>query len=189
MILRIQDKLIDYPGFFYTARTIRSYPHASLANGLGYIGEISKKQLEAQKDPYYNQGDYVGVSGLESKYEELLRGRRGVRYVLENVKGVVKGSFKNGEFDTLSVPGEPLIASIDLELQKYAESLMQNKIGSIVAIEPQTGEILCMVSAPSYDPGLLTGRDMMKNFVPLQRPIYSVVQPAYSGCIPSGFHI
>jgi penicillin-binding protein 2 len=183
---RIQDRLIDYPGFSYTSRTIRSYPHQSLANSLGYIGEINKKQLDNQPEPYYQTGDYIGVSGLEKYYESILRGQRGVKYVLENVKGVTKGSFKNGEYDTLSVPGATLISSIDLELQQYAESLMKNKIGSIVAIDPSTGEILCMVSTPSYDPNKLTGRDIMKNFVPLQkdpliplynRPIQAVYRP------------
>jgi penicillin-binding protein 2 len=183
---RMQDHLIDYPGLEATARTIRSYPHGALANTLGYIGEVGKKQLEEQEEPYYRQGDYIGVSGLESKYEEYLRGRRGVKYVLENVKGIVKGSFKNGEYDTLALPGEPMVSTIDLDLQQYAESLMVNKIGSIVAIEPSTGEILAMVSSPSYDPNLLTGRDMMKNFVPLQknpyiplynRPIQAIYRP------------
>ncbi|CAA9256097.1 MAG: Peptidoglycan D,D-transpeptidase MrdA [uncultured Cytophagales bacterium] len=183
---RIQDRLIDYPGFSYTSRTIRSYPHQSFANALGYIGEIGKKQLETQEEPYYQQGDYIGVSGIEKYYEKELRGQRGVQFVLENVKGVVKGSFKNGEYDTLSVPGQTLVSSIDLELQKYAEWLMANKVGSIVAIDPNTGEILCMVSTPSYDPNRLTGRDLMKNFVPLSkdpliplynRPIQAVYRP------------
>lgn len=183
---RIQDKLIDYPGFYVMARTIRSYPRRVLANTLGYIGEISKKKLEAPGQTYYKQGDYVGISGIEAFYEEQLRGKRGVKYVMVNVKGVEKGSFKNGQFDTLSVAGENLISSIDIDLQQYAESLMINKIGSIVAIEPSSGEILTMVSTPSYDPNKLTGREFPVNFGPLQkdpliplynRPLQAVYRP------------
>lgn len=183
---RIQGGLIEYPGFYATARTIRSYPRKLLANTLGYIGEISKKRLEAPGQNYYKQGDYVGISGIESNYEEQLRGQRGVKYVLVNVRGVEKGSFKNGGMDTASVAGENLISSIDIDLQQYAESLMANKIGSIVAIEPSSGEILTMVSTPSYDPNKLTGREFPVNFGPLQkdpliplynRPIQAVYRP------------
>jgi len=181
---RIQDRLIDFPGFFYTARIVRKYPHPTLANALGYIGEISPKRLENQN--YYRQGDYIGINGLEAFYEEQLRGQKGVRYVMVNVNGVEKGSFKEGAFDTAAVAGENLISSIDLDLQLYADSLMNNKIGSIVAIEPSTGEILTMVSAPSYDPNLLVGRTFGKNFTTLQkdpylpmynRPIQAVYRP------------
>jgi penicillin-binding protein 2 len=183
---KIQGGLIDYPGFYATARTIRSYPRTVLANTLGYIGEISKKKLEAPGQTYYKQGDYVGISGIESFYEEQLRGKRGVKYVLVNVRGVEKGSFKNGAMDTVSVAGESLVSSIDIDLQQYAESLMENKIGSIVAIEPSSGEILTMVSTPSYDPNILTGREFPVNFGPLQkdpliplynRPIQAVYRP------------
>jgi penicillin-binding protein 2 len=181
---RIQDRLINYPGFFYTSRAVRKYPSPTMANALGYIGEISEKRLENQT--YYRQGDYIGISGIESYYEEQLRGQRGVRYVMVNVNGVEKGAFKEGAFDTAAVAGENLISSIDLNLQQYADSLMQNKIGSIVAIEPSTGEILTMVSAPSYDPNLLVGRMFGKNFTELQknpylpmynRPIQAVYRP------------
>ncbi|MDJ1491494.1 penicillin-binding protein 2 [Cytophagaceae bacterium DM2B3-1] len=180
----IQDRLINYPGFFYTSRAVRKYPQPTLANALGYIGEISEKRLENQN--YYRQGDYIGISGVESYYEEQLRGQRGVRYVMVNVNGVEKGAFKEGTFDTSAVAGENLISSIDLDLQRYADSLMTNKIGSIVAIEPSTGEILTMVSAPSYDPNLLVGRLFGKNFSELQknpylpmynRPIQAVYRP------------
>ncbi|HEY8401956.1 MAG TPA: penicillin-binding protein 2 [Cytophagaceae bacterium] len=165
---KIQDHLIDYKGFYPQARTIRSYPHTSLANALGYIGEISKRQLENQKENYYLQGDYIGISGLEASYEKELRGKRGARYLMVNVKGVEKGSYKNGQYDTLSIPGENLISTIDLELQQYGEKLMQNKVGSIVAIEPATGEILAFISAPSYDPNLLTGRKFSENYRKLE---------------------
>jgi len=162
-IAKIQDQLVDYPGFFIAPRTVRGYPHQSMANALGYIGEISKTKLE-KLGTYYRQGDYIGLSGLESEYEEQLRGKKGVKYVMVDVHGIQKGSWQNGAFDTSSVKGKNLYTSIDLELQKYGELLMTNKAGSIVAIEPKTGEILAFVSAPSYDPNLLVGREYSRNF-------------------------
>jgi penicillin-binding protein 2 len=167
---RIQDRLIDFPGFFYTARTVRKYPHKTLANALGYIAEISPAKLKDQN--YYRQGDYVGINGLEAFYEEQLRGQRGVRYVMVNKNGVEKGPFKGGAFDTAAVAGENLVSTIDIDLQQYADSLMNNKIGSVVALEPSTGEILTMVSAPSYDPNVLVGRLFAKNYTELQRSKY-----------------
>ncbi len=166
---RIQDYLVDYKGFYPQARTIRSYPQPSMANALGYIGEISKRQMEKQDDKYYQQGDYIGISGLESSYEKELRGNRGARYVMVNVRGVEKGAFKEGLYDTLSTPGLNLVSTIDLKLQQYGEKLMANKKGSVVAIEPSTGEILSIISVPTYDPNLLTGRRFSKNFLALQK--------------------
>jgi penicillin-binding protein 2 len=163
------DVLADCNGFYRQERTIRSYPHQSAANALGYIGEISKTQLEKSAEGYYEQGDLVGISGLEASYEEYLRGTKGVRYIMKDVHGVEKGSYRDGEQDVISMPGENLHCTIDLELQKYGESMMQNKIGSVVAIEPSTGEILAFISAPSYDPNALTGRYFSKNYDSLQR--------------------
>ncbi len=177
MFARVQDQLINYPGFFVRTRTVRKYPHQSLANSLGYIGEISKRMLQRDSSNYYHQGDYIGISGVESEYEEVLRGKRGVRVKMRNVRGVVKGDFRDGEYDTLSIPGQNLILTIDLPLQQYAEKLMEGKVGSLVAIEPSTGEILALVSAPSYDPNLLTGREFGRNFSRLQqdslKPIFN----------------
>ena len=175
---KIQDGLIDYPGFYVTARTIRHYPYASMANTLGYVGEISQKKLEQQENGYYSQGDYVGLSVLEASYEEQLRGKKGVKYVMVNVHHVEKGAFKNGVLDTTAVAGESLTATVDIELQQYAEQLMQNKVGSLVAIEPKTGEVLAMVSSPSYDPNVLAGtRAYSRNYNKLVRdpllPLYS----------------
>ncbi len=161
---KVEDRLDEFPGFYIQARTTRAYTTSSLANALGYVSEISKDQLEKDPSKIYRQGDYIGQSGIEAYYEELLRGKRGVRFKLRNVKGVEKGSFKNGEYDTLSTPGENLIASIDLDLQQYGEKLLAGKAGSIVAIEPATGEILAFVSGPTYDPNLLTGRNYSSNF-------------------------
>ncbi len=163
------DVLADCQGFYRQERTIRSYPHLSGANALGYIGEISKTQLKKSTDGYYEQGDLVGISGLEAAYEPYLRGTKGVHYIMKDVRGVVKGPYRNGEHDISSTPGENLYCTIDLELQKYGELMMQNKIGSIVAIEPKTGEILAFISAPSYDPNSLTGRYFSKIYDSLQK--------------------
>jgi penicillin-binding protein 2 len=161
---KIQENLDEFQGFYIQPRTSRAYESEVLANALGYVSEISKNQLDRDTSKLYRQGDYIGQSGLEGYYETVLRGQRGVRYKLRNVKGIEKGSFKNGEFDTLSIPGQNLITSIDLELQEYGELLMQGKVGSIVAIEPGSGEILSIISGPSYNPSLLTGRKFSSNF-------------------------
>lgn len=168
-IARIQELLLEYKGFYTQARTIRSYPYPIMANALGYIGEINKKQLANQKNTYYSKGDYIGISGLESNYENVLRGEKGVRHVMVDVKGAEKGSFKNGAYDTIPVPGENLYTTIDLKLQMYAEQLLANKKGGIVAIEPSTGEILAIVSSPAYDPNMLTGRKFSTNAALLQK--------------------
>lgn len=162
---QVQDQLDEFSGFYVQARTTRAYTVPSLANALGYVSEISKTQLEKDESKIYKQGDYVGQSGIEAFYEEQLRGKRGKRFKLRNVKGIEKGNFGGGKYDTLSVPGQDLITGIDLELQRYGEMLLNGKAGSIVAIEPSTGEILSFVSGPSYDPTLLTGRNYSDNFV------------------------
>lgn len=163
----IQDKLVAYEGIYPKARTVRGYEYSGLANVFGYIGEISKGQLDRDTTNYYKSGDYLGITGLESSYENYLRGKRGVKYKMVNVRRVEKGAFKDGELDTLSVPGENLTLSIDIDLQNYAEQLMAGKIGSVVAIEPATGEVLTFVSAPSYEPSRLAGRDFSRNFAEL----------------------
>jgi len=161
---QMQDLLVEFPGFHIRPRTVRKYPFSGLANALGYIGEISSRDLQNDTTGIYRQGDFVGISGLESAYEEELRGQRGVSYKMVNVRGIEQGSFKNGEFDTLAVSGRDLVLSIDADLQSYAEKLIKGKVGSVVAIEPSTGEILAFVSAPSYDPNILTGKNFSKNF-------------------------
>jgi penicillin-binding protein 2 len=177
LFAKVQDQLINFPGFFARSRTVRKYPHTSLANSLGYVGEINRRLLNKDTTNYYRQGDYIGISGVESEYEEQLRGTRGVRVKMRNNKGVVKGAFRDGAYDTLSVPGLDLKLTIDLDIQQYAEKLMEGKVGSLVAIEPSTGEILALVSAPSYDPNLLSGRDFGTNFQALQqdslKPIFN----------------
>ncbi|AHM61754.1 penicillin-binding protein 2 [Flammeovirgaceae bacterium 311] len=165
----IQDHLVDYPGFSISPRTVRSYPYSVMSNALGYIAEIDKGKLERDTSGYYKRGDQIGISGVESKYEPYLRGKRGVRLKTVNVRGVVKGDYKDGELDILSVAGKNLVSTIDLDLQQYAEKLMEGKVGSVVAIEPATGEVLAIVSAPTYDPNLLTGGEFSKNFSMLQK--------------------
>ena len=165
---RIQDNLIDFPGFYINARTARGYPHSSLAHALGYIAEISPKQLEDTTYKGYRPGDYIGKSGIELQYEKHLMGKRGVKYKMVNVRGVEKGSFKDGAYDTLSIAGKNLISTIDLDLQAYGEFLMNGAKGSVVAIEPATGEVLAYISSPFYDPNLFTGKDYGKNYMMLQ---------------------
>ena len=169
---RIQGALIDYPGFFVSPRTMRIYPHQSLANTLGYIAEISPEQLKKDTTNYYTQGDYIGQSGVEASYEAYLRGNKGERNVVRDRFNRIVGAYREGSMDKASASGEDLVSSIDLELQALAEKLMENKVGAIVAIEPATGEILAVVSAPSYNPNLLTGPGLSKNFVSLSRDDY-----------------
>lgn len=159
---KIQEKLYKYPGFYAQRRTLRYYPQNTAAHLLGYVGEASQKTVES--NPYYKSGDYIGISGIEKFYEEKLRGKKGVRVVMVDVHNREKGVFRNGMYDTLSISGKNVKSSIDLELQMFGEQLMQNKRGSIVAIEPQTGEILSMVAYPNYDPSLLVGRERAKNY-------------------------
>lgn len=158
----LQEKLYKFPGFYVQPRTLRAYPEPIAAHILGYIGEISDNQLK--DDNYYQMGDYIGISGIEKAYEEELRGIKGKKMVLVDVHNREKGSYRNGEFDVAAVPGSNLWCTIDMQLQRYGEKLMANKKGSIVAIEPATGEILCIVSSPSYDPNLLVGKNRSRNY-------------------------
>lgn len=184
---RIQGHLIKFPGFHIQPRTVRSYPYNALANVFGYIGEISQSKLDRDSSNYYRQGDDIGISGIEATYEKPLRGRTGVKYKMVNVRGIEKGKFKNGEYDTLSIRGQNLISTVDINLQQYAETLLLGKIGSIVAIEPKTGEILAMVSAPTYDPKMLTGRNFSENY---QKLVNDTLNPLFNrplmGAFPPG---
>lgn len=158
----LQEKLYKFPGFYVQPRTLRAYPEPIAAHILGYIGEVSDNQLK--EDDYYQMGDYIGISGIEKAYEEELRGVKGKKMVLVDVHNREKGAYRNGEFDVPAVPGSNLWCTIDMQLQRYGEKLMANKKGSIVAIEPSTGEILCIVSSPSYDPNLLVGKNRSRNY-------------------------
>ena len=162
----LQEKMYRLKGFYVQVRSIRKYPKPIAAHALGYIGEVSKEK--AEKDPYYKEGDYIGISGIEYSYEKYLRGKKGTRIIIRDVHNREVGRFMDGKYDTLAIPGKPLYSSIDAELQEYGEYLMQNKKGSIVAIEPSTGEILCLVSSPTYDPNMLVGgKERNKNFARL----------------------
>ncbi len=159
---KIQEQLFKYPGFYVQIRTLRTYPEKSAAHVLGYVGEASPKVIE--KDSYYKSGDHIGISGIEKEYEEELRGKRGVERQMVDVFNRTKGKFMDGIYDSAAVSGSDLQLTIDAKLQAYGERLMQNKKGSIVAIDPKTGEILALITMPTYDPNLLVGRARSKNY-------------------------
>jgi penicillin-binding protein 2 len=163
----LEEKMYKFQGFYVQSRTLRKYPVPAAAHTLGYIGEVNDAVIA--KNPYYKPGDYIGVSGIEKSYEELLRGRKGVRVTMVDVHNREKGSFQNGMYDTIAQAGSNLWSSIDLDLQAYGEKLMKGKKGSIVAIEPSTGELLTIVSSPGYDPNLLVGRVRAENYMKLLR--------------------
>ena len=159
---QLQERLYEFPGFYLQERTIRQYPERSAAHILGYVSQVPDYILK--KDDYYKRNDNYGISGVESSYEKDLRGVRGTQYLIRDVWNRPKGSFEDGKYDSLAINGKDIELSIDIQLQKYAEELMRNKKGSIVAIEPATGEILTLVSSPNYDPNLLIGRSRSINF-------------------------
>lgn len=161
----LQEKLFRFPGIFVQQRVARQYTLPCAALQIGSLGEVSQKQLN--DDAYYKRGDYMGQSGIEKQYETYLRGEKGVEILLRDVHGRIKGKYKDGANDVEPVAGQNLTLGIDMELQSYGEQLMQGKMGSIVAIEPKTGEVLAMVSAPSFDPELLVGRQRSKNYAQL----------------------
>jgi penicillin-binding protein 2 len=157
-----QERLFEFPGFYVQPRTVRTYPDSVAAQFLGFIGEAQDRDIK-RSGGYYRPGDYIGVTGVEKAYEDVLRGQRGVKNMMVDSRGIPKGSYANGAFDTVARSGERLTSSLDIRLQKLGEKLMQNKLGSIVAIEPSTGEILCYVSSPTYDPNLMVGRERGNN--------------------------
>jgi len=152
---RFREHMHDFPGFSIQLRNVRGYPHQNAAHVLGYLNEVNPAQLEAYKGKY-EKGDYIGASGLEAEYESLLKGRKGSKYILKDNLGREVGPYKNGQLDSNATSGMNLVTTLDIDLQSYGERLMQHKTGSIVAIEPSTGEILSIVSAPTYDPNVLT---------------------------------
>ncbi len=174
-----------YPGFYGQSRTLRTYPSRIAPHMLGYLSEVDARKVA--QDPYYKSGDVIGVGGLEQYYEKELRGRRGVKYVVVDVHNNIQGAFRNGEYDTLAYEGKNLYTSIDARMQAYGERLMHGKKGSIVALDPKTGEILCLVSSPAYDPELLVGRVRNKNYVELQRdPLKPLFDRALQAQYPPG---
>ena len=179
-----QEKLFKFPGFYIQRRTIRQYNYNSGAHILGDIGEVSKQEME--DDEYYLPGDFIGKLGVERSYEKQLRGEKGVEVLLRDAHGRIQGNYMEGKFDKAPVPGKNLTLSLDIELQMLGERLLEGKIGSIVAIEPSTGEVLCLVSSPTYDPSLMIGRDRGKNHLAMSKdpwkPLLNrAIMGAYSG--------
>ncbi len=163
---RLQEILYRYPGFYVQTRTLRKYSYPVAAHVLGYVGEADDQLISS--DPYYHMGDYIGVSGIEASYEKELRGEKGLNILLVDVHNRIKGAYLDGRYDSLPVPGSDLVSTLDIDLQLYAEKLMKNKNGSVVALEPTTGEVLALVSKPDYDPSLMVGRIRSENFRMLQ---------------------
>lgn len=156
-----QEQLYKFSGFSIQRRTIRQYNYPVAGHLFGDLGEVSKKDIA--KDGYYVQGDFIGKQGIESYYEKQLRGEKGKEVLLRDAYGRVKGAYMDGHMDVAPIPGKNLTLSLDIELQALAERLLQNKIGSVVAIEPSTGEVLCMASSPTFDPQMLVGRKRGEN--------------------------
>jgi len=164
-IATIQQSMYKYPGFYIQNRTLREYAFHGAAHVLGNIGEVSQKRID--NDDYYKQGDFAGRDGIEYTYEEQLRGEKGVEILLRDAKGRIKGKYENGKEDIAPKAGQNITLTLDAQLQILGEKLMEGKVGSIVAIEPSTGEILAMVSNPSFDPSMLVGRQRSKNYMQL----------------------
>ena len=156
----------NFKGFYTRFRTAREYPRQVGGNLLGYVSEVNENHI---KWDYYAIGDYIGIGGIESAYETMLRGEKGVSYYAKDTRGAIVGSYKNGELDVLPIKGTQLTSTIDARLQEFAEKLMVGKVGAVVAIEPATGEILVMVSSPTYNPDLMVGRQRNQNFLEMTR--------------------
>ncbi|MDP9047087.1 MAG: penicillin-binding protein 2 [Bacteroidota bacterium] len=168
----IRERLSEFPGFDSSPRYLRVYPDSVAAQFLGFIGEVTDRDIK-KSNGYYHPGDYIGVTGVEKAYETVLKGQRGVRNEMVDSRGRAQGKYANGMFDTVANPGERLTSSLDLRIQRLGERLMKDKVGSIVAIDPSTGEILCFVSSPTYDPNLLVGRERGNNAAKLYNNTYS----------------
>ena len=164
----LQERLSRFIGFETQNRTVRHYPDSVAGQFFGYVKEVTEKDIE-DSEGYYRPGDYIGKAGIEREYNEALRGERGVENTIYNAKNVPQGSYLEGKFDTLAISGEALVSSLDIEMQKLGEQLLKNKVGSIVAIEPSTGEVLAFVSSPTYDPNLMVGRQQGNNYMDIFR--------------------
>lgn len=171
--LKLDEKRVK--GFYTQYRTVRTYPSKMAGNLLGYVSEVTEKIIK--RDPYYKMGDYIGMSGIEQAYEKVLRGEKGIKIEMVDVFGVPQGAYQGGELDTLARVGSSITSTIDARLQELAEQLLAGKVGSVVAIEPETGEILVMASSPSYDPDLLVGRQRGNNYMEMlldkRKPLYN----------------
>ncbi|MDE6545815.1 MAG: penicillin-binding protein 2, partial [Paramuribaculum sp.] len=182
---RLQEKMYRYPGFYIQKRIVRDYGYHCAANVLGNIREVNRDDID--RDNYYAAGDYTGDNGVEKSYEEFLRGRKGMEILIRDSRGQIQGRFEDGNRDVAAVGGRNLKLSLDIELQQYAESLMVNKLGAIVAIEPSTGEVLALVTSPNYDPSLLVGRDRGKNYrMLMDTPHRPLTDRSIAGFYPPG---
>ena len=180
-----QEKMFRFPGFYVQRRTIRQYQYPFAAHVLGDVAEVSPADIE--EDEYYQAGDYIGKLGIERSYEKQLRGEKGIQILLRDAHGRIQGRYQNGKFDRRPVAGKNLTLSLDADLQALGERLMEGKIGSIVAIEPSTGEVLCMVSSPSYDPRMMVGRQRSKSHQELQRNVWKpLLNRSIMGMYPPG---
>ncbi len=180
-----QEKMYRFPGFYIQKRSIRQYQYPYAAHVLGDVAEASKSDIE--EDDYYQPGDYIGKLGVERSYEKQLRGEKGIQILLRDAHGRIQGSYQNGKLDRRPVAGKDLTLSIDVNLQALGERLLEGKIGSIVAIEPATGEVLCMVSSPTYDPHLMVGKQRGKNHLELSRDVWKpLLNRSIMGQYPPG---
>jgi len=161
---RLNENMYKFNGFVLQERPVRKYPYNAAGNVLGYLGEVDTNFLRRHKDEGYEMGDYAGMTGLERSYEKVLMGQRGVKRFIRDNKNRIQGPYENGIFDTAAIAGKNLYTSMDIDLQLLAEKLLQNKIGSAVAIDPKTGGVLAMATSPSYNPNLLTGSQRRQNF-------------------------
>ena len=180
-----QEKMFRFPGFYVQRRSIRCYEYPYAAHVLGDVAEVSPSDIE--EDDYYQAGDYIGKLGVERSYEKQLRGEKGIQILLRDAHGRIQGKYQNGALDQKPKAGKDLTLSIDLNLQALGERLMQHKIGSIVAIEPSTGEILCMVSSPTYDARIMTGKNRGKMHTQLLRNVWKpLLNRSIMGQYPPG---
>ncbi|NPD82912.1 penicillin-binding protein 2 [Prevotella sp. PINT] len=180
-----QEKMFRFPGFYVQKRSVRQYHYPYAAHVLGDVAEVSPADIEG--DEYYQAGDYIGKLGIERYYEKQLRGEKGVQILLRDAHGRIKGKYNNGEYDRRPIPGKDLTLSLDINLQALGERLLEGKIGSIVAIEPSTGEVLCMVSSPTYDPRQMVGRNRGKNHLALSRNVWKpLLNRSIMGQYPPG---
>ncbi len=181
----IQEKLFRFEGFYVEKRSVRHYVGGMGAHVLGDVGEVSEKDIE--RDPYYRGGDYIGKLGVEAYYEEQLRGEKGMRIMLRDVRGRTRGHYQNGKYDKAPVPGKNITLGLDVKLQELAERLLKGKLGAIVAVEPATGEVLCMASSPTYDARSMVGKDRGKNHHLLSAdPMKPLLNRAIMGTFPPG---
>ena len=180
-----QEKMFRFPGFYIQRRSIRQYRYPFAAHVLGDVAEVSPADIE--EDDYYQPGDYIGKLGVERSYEKQLRGEKGMQILLRDAHGRVQGRYQNGRFDRRAVAGKNLTLGLDANLQALGERLMEGKIGSIVAIEPKTGEVLCMVSSPSYDPRMMVGRQRSKSHRLLSQNVWKpLLNRSIMGQYPPG---